>query len=172
MRQSPIGAASPGLDFVGFTRNIRQAYDFLVTPGEQLGTKLFTGGMTMITKRLSIMLGVATATVGVALLVPVSSATAGGGGTHGALPTGPNQNPNAGNSGNGSGSQNGSFPTGPNQNPNGGSSSSGSGGSTGGNGGRTPPGGHGLGAPGSGSGSGSGRPGGGGPSGGGARPGQ
>jgi hypothetical protein len=34
----------------------------------------------MITKRLSIMLGVATATVGVALLAPVSSATAGGGG--------------------------------------------------------------------------------------------
>ena len=171
MRRPQIGAASPGLD--GLPEIFAKLMIFLVTPGEQLGTKVFTGGMTMITKRLSIMLGVATATVGVALLAPVSSATAGGGGgTHGALPTGPNQNPNAGNSGNGSGSQNGSFPTGPNQNPNGGSSSSGSGGSTGGNGGRTPPGGHGLGAPGSGSGSGSGRPGGGGPSGGGARPGQ
>jgi hypothetical protein len=159
----------PAWTLLGLPEIFAKLMIFLVTPGEQLGAKLFTGGMTMITKRLSIMLGVATATVGVALLAPVSSATAGGGGgTHGALPTGPNQNPNAGNSGNGSGSQNGSFPTGPNQN--GGSSSSGSGGSSSGNGGRTPPGGHGLGAPGSGSGS--GRPGGGGPSGGGGRPGQ
>ena len=62
----------------------------------------------MIPKRLSIMLGVATATatVGLALLAPVSGTTAGGGGggTHGALPTGPNQNPNAGNSSSGSSS--------------------------------------------------------------------
>jgi hypothetical protein len=50
----------------------------------------------MITKRPSIMLGVATATVGVALLAPVLGAAAGGGGggTHGSFPTGPNQNPN------------------------------------------------------------------------------
>jgi hypothetical protein len=96
----------------------------------------------MIPKRLSIMLGVATATatVGLALLAPVSGTTAGGGGggTHGALPTGPNQNPNAGNGGSGSGSKNGSFPTGPNQNPNAGNSSSGSSSSGSGNGGRTP----------------------------------
>jgi hypothetical protein len=82
----------------------------------------------MITKRLSIMLGVAT--VGAALLAPVLGAMAGGGGgTHG------------------------SFPTGPNQNANGGNSSSGSGGSSGGNGGHGVAGGHGL-PPGSGSGSG------------------
>jgi hypothetical protein len=68
----------------------------------------------MITRRLSIILGVATATVGVALLAPLSGPMARGGGGS---------------------SKNGSFPTGPNQNLNGGNS---------GNGGRTPPGGHGL----------------------------
>jgi hypothetical protein len=92
----------------------------------------------MIAKRPSILLGVAMATVGVALLAPVLGASAGGGGgsTHGSLPTGTNQNPNAGSGGTGSGSKNGSLPTGPNQNPNAGtSSSSGSGsGSSGGKG--------------------------------------
>jgi hypothetical protein len=49
----------------------------------------------MITKRLSIILGVTTATVGVALLAPVSGSMARGGGsssssTHGSFPTGPN----------------------------------------------------------------------------------
>jgi hypothetical protein len=60
----------------------------------------------MISNRLSILLGVATATLGVALLGPVSGTMAGGGGggsTHGSFPTGPNQNSNAGNSSSGSG---------------------------------------------------------------------
>src|SRR5580658_10277813 len=95
----------------------------------------------MITRRLSIILGVATATVGGALLAPLAGAMARGGGsgtTNGSFPTGPNQNVNGGNGSSGSsgsGSKNGSFPTGPNQNINGGNS---------GNRGRTPPGGHGL----------------------------
>src|ERR1700733_12583101 len=96
-------------------------------------------GATMITKRLSIMLGVAT--VGVALLAPISGSMARGGGgssTNGSFPTGLNQNPNAGNGGSGSGSNNGSFPTGPNQNPNAGNGGSGSGGSSSGNGGLFP----------------------------------
>jgi hypothetical protein len=93
----------------------------------------------MIIKRLSIML-VATATVGVALLAPVTGSMARGGG-----------------SGGGSSSTHGSFPTGPNQNPNAGNSSSGSSGSSGGSGGHLlPPGVHVP--PGSGSGSGHGGP--------------
>jgi hypothetical protein len=114
----------------------------------------------MITRRLSIMLGVTMATAGMALLAPVSGAMARGGGssTNGSFPTGPNQNLNGGNSssGGGSGNTHGPFPTGPNQNLNGGNSSSGSGGSGKGNGG------HGL-PPGSGSGGGGKPPNGGGP---------
>src|ERR1700691_6361504 len=66
----------------------------------------------MITRRLSIILGVTTATVGVALLAPVSGSMARGGGsgssTHGSFPTGPNQNANGGNSSSGSGGSSGS----------------------------------------------------------------
>jgi hypothetical protein len=109
----------------------------------------------MIAKRMSILLGLAMATVVVALLAPVLGATArgggSGGGTHGSLPTGVNQNPNAGSGGSGSGGNNGSIPKGPNQNPNAGNSSSG------GSGGHLlPPGVHVP--PGSGSGSGHGGP--------------
>ena len=71
----------------------------------------------MITRRLSIILGVTTATVGVALLAPVSGSMARGGGsgssTYGSFPTGPNQNLNGGNSSSGSsgsGSTHGPFP--------------------------------------------------------------